>query len=266
MRFHQIQAPALAQVSVIQPPRMRTARFIPRVPSPVRRDNVELPVSIHVARRHSIPPSHILSQPQLLRLFLILSFPAPPIHPHRSPLARQHQLGAPVSVQIAPHRPAHQPHFLQPLPHHQPASLVLHQERRRRLGISPGNHPSAHKQIQIPVSVHVPQRQRPPTPALSHDALPGDLPLEIVDPHTPAIGLSVLVVARSHEQRPLQTHHSRLVPTQHAIKRRFVQHRKSSLPVVPIHSNHPSLPAPDHQILPSVPVHILPAHPGPQLA
>src|SRR6185437_11636563 len=200
-------------------------------------------------------------------------FELPPLvvkHLHRPPFARQDQFGQPVPVQIAPHRPAHQTHPLQPLPDFQPPAHALQNQRIGRLRIPPPLHPPAPKQLPPP-----PPHPPPPPPPRHHrpraalraqHTLPAHLPPHIVSAHPPPVAQPVLVVRRAHHHSPHRPHHSRLVPRQHFLKGRPFPPLEAPLPVVLIHPQPPPPPAPYHQILPPVPVHVPPPHSRPQLA
>src|SRR6266536_3011962 len=183
----------------------------------------------------------------------------------RAPFARHYQFGLPVPVQITEHRHAHHSQLLKPLTQHQQPSLVPHQQRIHLLRIPTSYQSPPHKQIQVPVPVHIPQRQRPHAEVLSQHALPTHLPFPVVDPHASSVGQSVFVICRAHQQPKLRSQHRRLVPRHHFLEGRFTPPLESSLAVVAIHPQPSPATAANHQILPAVSVHVIPAHPPPPL-
>ena len=109
MRLQHLAGPAAIEVAEINPQRLRQVALVFVVAPPVARHDVQPAVAVEISRRHSVPPALVFVQAQFGRDFA--QFPASiRKHPHRSPLARQNQLGQPIPVQIAPHRPADHPH------------------------------------------------------------------------------------------------------------------------------------------------------------
>ena len=194
-----VHRPVAGQVPVVNLPRMLPARAILAVQSPVAPHNIHSPVAVEVPHVHSIPPARVTAEPPSFGHF----FQLPPLiveHFDRPPLTRQHQVGLPVPVQIAEHRPADQSHLLQALLNDQATRLVLQQQRIARLRVAAPQHSSAHKQIQLPVPIHIRQRQGPRTESLARHTLRAHLLPGFINAHASPVGQAVLVVRRTHPQ------------------------------------------------------------------
>ena len=128
-----------------------------------------------------------------------------------------------------------------------------------------GNDASAHEQIQIAVIIDIRQGQRPRAGTDAENALAAGVALQVKHPHCAAIGSAIFVIGRTDEQG-FEAKHGRLIARGGAIHGSIGDGRKSAVAVVVVNAEMSAFAAGDDQIIPAIPIEIVPANARSELA
>ncbi len=142
-----------------------------RIAAPTRGDDVQPAIAIQITGREAVPPTHDAAEAGKIggsEMPVIVEKDT-----DLSPFEGDEQIGIAIAVDVDKQRRGNHAQVMkQPavrLVEHQASILVVVHTRRWRDRISARIYPRAHEEIELPVAVIIPERQRPDAGRVSAD-------------------------------------------------------------------------------------------------